>query len=210
MCCCRRWNCWQDLPVRLYRIKLFISKFRWKLFIFRWRLITYSTNRFPIIHSPYLTQVENSNQFKFWIFIWIINIFFIKAGQEGFDQLRPIAYPQTDVFLVCFSTVFPSSLVNIQKQWISEIRKYCPTTPFLLVGTKIDLRNSPEEIERLAKKKERPISYEEGLKVAKQLKAVKYVECSSLNQQGIRDVFDEAILTVLNKPKANSSKCIVL
>ncbi len=114
------------------------------------------------------------------------------------------------MFLVCFSTVLPSSLVNIQKQWISEIRKYCPSTPFILVGTKIDLRGNADEVERLAKKKERPISYEQGLKVSKELKAAKYVECSSLNQQGIRDVFDEAILTVLNKPKSRSPKCCVL
>ena len=64
----------------------------------------------------------------------------------------------------------------MQKLWINEIKKYCPSTPFILVGTKVDLRTCQDEIERLAKKKERPVSYEEGLKVAKQLKAVKYVE----------------------------------
>jgi cell division control protein 42 len=125
--------------------------------------------------------------------------------------LRPIAYPQTSIFLLCFSVVFPSSLVNIQKLWIHEIKKYCPSTPYILVGTKVDLRSSQEEIEKLAKKKERPVTYEEGCRVAKQLRAAKYVECSALNQSGIRDVFDEAILTVLNKPiKNRSTKCNVL
>ena len=135
---------------------------------------------------------------------------FDTAGQEGFEQLRPIAYPQTDVFLICFSVVLPSSLINIQKLWIQEIKKYCPYTPFILVGTKIDLRNNRDEIEKLAKKKEKPVTYEEAARVAKQIKAVKYVECSALNQQGIRDVFDEAILIVLNKPKSNPSKCFIL
>ena len=114
------------------------------------------------------------------------------------------------MFLVCFSTVFPSSLINIKNQWIAEIRKYCPSTPFILVGTKIDLRENNEERERLLKKKERPIAYEEGARVAKQLKAVKYVECSALTGDGIRDVFEEAILTVLNKPKRNTTKCLIL
>lgn len=171
-------------------------------------LITYSTNKFPTEYVP--TVFDN------YAVDLVINdknytlALFDTAGQEGFEQLRPIAYPQTDVFLVCFSTVFPSSLVNIQKQWIAEIRKYCPVTPFLLIGTKIDIRDDREEIERLLKKKERPITYDEGVRVARQLKAVKYIECSALTGEGIRDVFDEAILTVLNKPKHTNSKCILL
>lgn len=58
---------------------------------------------------------------------------FFKAGQEGFDQLRRIAYPQTDVFLICFSVMLPSSFTNAQKLWIQEIKKHCPNTPYLLV-----------------------------------------------------------------------------
>ena len=98
----------------------------------------------------------------------------------------------------------------MQKLWVNEIRRYCPKTPLLLVGTKCDLRNSREEIEKLAKKKERPISREDGEKAARQIKAVKYVECSSLTQEGLKNVFDEAILAVLNKPKVKKSSCVLL
>ena len=80
-------------------------------------------------------------------------------------------------------------------------------------GTKTDLRTDRETLERLAKKKERPITYDEGCRVARQLKAAKYVECSALNQQGLKDVFDEAIVTVLNKPKKAkrfSTRCMIL
>ena len=31
------------------------------------------------------------------------------VAQEDYDRLRPLSYPQTDVFLVCFSVVDPSS-----------------------------------------------------------------------------------------------------
>ena len=44
---------------------------------------------------------------------------FDTAGQEDYDRLRPLSYPQTDVFLVCFSVVSPSSFENVkEKVWI--------------------------------------------------------------------------------------------
>lgn len=63
-----------------------------------------------------------------------------------------------------------------------EITHHCQRTPFLLVGTQIDLRDDVATIEKLAKNKQKPISVEQGEKLAKELKAVKYVECSALTQ----------------------------
>lgn len=63
-----------------------------------------------------------------------------------------------------------------------EITHHCQKTPFLLVGTQIDLRDENTTLEKLAKNKQKPISMEQGEKLAKELKAVKYVECSALTQ----------------------------
>ncbi len=171
-------------------------------------LITYSTNKFPQEYVPTVFDnyaVDITIEDKLYTLA-----LFDTAGQETFDQLRPVAYQQTDVFLVCFSVVMPSSLTNIKRLWINEVQRYCPKAPFILVGTKIDLRKNSQEIERLAKKKEAPITTEEGERVAKQLKALKYVECSALTQVGVKNVFDEAILAVLNKPKVKRSVCYIL
>lgn len=63
-----------------------------------------------------------------------------------------------------------------------EISHHCTRTPFLLVGTQIDLRDDIGVVEKLAKNKQRPISTEMGERLARELKAVKYVECSALTQ----------------------------
>jgi cell division control protein 42 len=70
-------------------------------------------------------------------------------------------------------------------QWVPEITHHCQKTPFLLVGTQIDLRDDAATVEKLAKNKQRPVSSEQGEKLAKELKAVKYVECSALTQVNI-------------------------
>ena len=90
----------------------------------------------------------------------LISLLFSPLGQEDYDRLRPLSYPQTDVFLVCFSVVSPSSFENVKEKWVPEITHHCPKTPFLLVGTQIDLRDDPSTIEKLAKNKQKPITPE--------------------------------------------------
>lgn len=67
-------------------------------------------------------------------------------------------------------------------QWITELRHFHVNTPILLVGLKIDLRNDEETILELEKTNKKPVTHSQGVKLAKQIKAVKYVECSSLTQ----------------------------
>ena len=61
----------------------------------------------------------------------------------------------------------------------------------------IDLRDDAETIEKLSKVKQRPISIEAAEKLASELKAVKYVECSALTQEGLKNVFEEAVLAAI-------------
>lgn len=42
------------------------------------------------------------------------------AGQEDYDRLRPLSYPQTDVFLICFSLVSPPSFENVKTKVSSQ------------------------------------------------------------------------------------------
>uniref|UniRef100_A0A672JF44 Cell division control protein 42 homolog n=1 Tax=Salarias fasciatus TaxID=181472 RepID=A0A672JF44_SALFA len=143
-------------------------------------LISYTTNKFPSEYVP--TVFDN---YAVTVMIggepYTLGLF-DTAGQEDYDRLRPLSYPQTDVFLVCFSVVSPSSFENVKEKWVPEITHHCPKTPFLLVGTQIDLRDDPSTVEKLAKNKQKPITPETAEKLARDLKAVKYVECSALTQ----------------------------
>ena len=125
-------------------------------------------------------------------------------GQEDFDRLRPLSYPQTDVFLVCYSVVDHSSFENVRAKWIPEIRHHCPEVPMILVGLKIDLRDDRDYIEKLKECHLSPITYEMGFKYARDLGFVKFCECSARTQKGLKNVFDEAIRAVLYPPHEKS------
>ena len=115
----------------------------------------------------------------------------MRPGQEDYDRLRPLSYPQTDVFLVCFSVTSPASFENVKEKWFPEVHHHCPGVPCLIVGTQIDLRDDPQVLEKLARQKQRPVTPEQGERLARELGAVKYVECSALTQKGLKNVFDE-------------------
>ena len=114
---------------------------------------------------------------------------------------------------MCFlsSLSFTPSL-SLPLQWVPEITHHCPKTPFLLVGTQVDLRDDASTIEKLSKAKQRPISVEAAEKLSRELGAVKYVECSALTQKGLKNVFDEAILAALEPPEQpmRRPKCMIL
>lgn len=122
---------------------------------------------------------------------------FDTAGQEDYDRLRPLSYPQTDVFLVCFSVTSPASFENVREKWFPEVRHHCPGVPCLIVGTQTDLRDDPSVKDKLAKQRMQPVRKEDGEKMARELGAVKYVECSALTQYKLKDVFDEVCRELL-------------
>jgi cell division control protein 42 len=114
------------------------------------------------------------------------------VGREENDCLRPLLYPQTDVFLVCFSVTSPTSCESVKEKWFPEVQHHCPGAPCLIVGTQVDLRDDPQIMEKLHRQKQQPVTPEQGERLAHKLGAVKYVECSALTQKGLRNVFDKA------------------
>jgi len=137
------------------------------------------------------------------------------AGQEDYDRLRPLSYPNTEVFLALFSVVSPLSFHNISAKWIPEVKHHCPGTPVVLVGTKIDLRKDEATLSYLADRKHVPVSFEDGKRLAKETGCVGYMECSAMDGTGLNAVFTEAIRHAVNpklkkKAKIKKKNCSVL
>ena len=130
----------------------------------------------------------------------------VTPGQEEFSRIRPLVYPGTDVFIIVCSIVADYSFYHVEEVWIPEISHHCPGTPFILVGNQIDLRNDPNTIKALAEKGKKPITYQEGVELAKKIGAVRYAECSAFTGEGIKELFDVAIEVALSYPEISSKK----
>jgi len=253
-------------------------------------LISYTTNAFP---EDYIPTVFDNYSANVMVDGKPINLgLWDTAGQEDYDRLRPLSYPQTDVFLVAFSLISRASFENVKQkvgfrllfavlcpslrvcvslsvygtavpaaarsrrqphvaslpivrspplgfraplgsrlpaplaavdapfslplcaaQWWPELKHHCPGVPTILVGTKLDLRSDANTVARLREKNQTPILFEEGVEMARQIGATKYLECSALTQKGLKNVFDEAIRVVLCPPaptNKSKKKCAIL
>ncbi|XP_077993407.1 rho-related protein racA-like [Glandiceps talaboti] len=165
-------------------------------------LIAYNTNSFPAEYVP--TVFDN----------YAANVmvdgkpyslsFFDTAGQEDYDRLRPLSYPQTDVFFLCFSVDSEASLMNVEEKWVPEIRHHMPDTPIILVANKIDLRSRSAELTH-----SRPglkiSTYEDGKQVAKK-HGLHYFETSALTLKGLKDLFDNAVKVAIRESDCRKSK----
>ncbi|KAH9490791.1 hypothetical protein Btru_047003 [Bulinus truncatus] len=140
---------------------------------------------------------------------YVISLF-DTAGQEEYIHLRALSYVNSDVFLLCFSVATPESLRDAQDKWIPEIRKYCPNTPVILVGTQIDLRDeSPPTKPQRSTTKGPPvfIGTKEGVHAASKMNLDCYVECSSLTEAGISRLREAAIESGLRKVDTEETGC---
>ncbi|XP_063107707.1 rho-related GTP-binding protein RhoN isoform X2 [Cavia porcellus] len=115
-----------------------------------------------------------------------------------YDNVRPLAYPDSDAVLICFDISRPETLDNVLKKWQGETQEFCPNAKVVLVGCKLDMRTDLATLRELSKQRLIPVTHEQGTVLAKQVGAVSYVECSSRSsERSVRDVFHVATVASL-------------
>ena len=75
--------------------------------------------------------------------------FYDTAGQEDYDRLRPLSYPDTDVFVLVFSVESPASFENVMVKWYPETKDHVPKAPRVLVGNQVDLQSDEVSLFRV-------------------------------------------------------------
>lgn len=148
-------------------------------------IVSYTTNAFPHDYIPTVFDTYSTNVMLddkvVSLEIWDT------AGQTDYDRLRPLSYPQTDVFLICYDVSNQTSFEHVKTKWYPEVHKHSPGVPVILVGTKCDMRENPEgDLSEFVEKNE-------AQKVAKDLGVADWLECSALYQLNVKEVFDSCL-----------------
>jgi small GTP-binding protein len=158
-------------------------------------LISYVENRFPDDYLPATPQKYNKevrvNDKPVDVSLWEAH------SDEKYDDLRPAYYTDADIVLTCYSIISEDHFNKVSERWVPELKEVIPDVPYLLVGTKSDLRDDDNVDVPL-------ISPEKGEKLAIRTNAEGYTECSAQTQDGLREVFDEAFRIVMKKRRKSA------
>ena len=70
---------------------------------------TFPSEYIPTVFENYVADVEIDGK-HIELTLWDT------AGQEEYDRLRPLSYPDTQVILICFSIDSADSLINVEEK----------------------------------------------------------------------------------------------
>ncbi|NP_001316918.1 rho-related GTP-binding protein RhoD isoform 2 [Mus musculus] len=120
-------------------------------------MMVFAKGAFPESYSPTVFERYNATlQMKgkpVHLQIWDT------AGQDDYDRLRPLFYPDANVLLLCFDVTNPNSFDNVSNRWYPEVTHFCKGVPIIVVGCKIDLRKDKVLVNNLRKKRLEPVTY---------------------------------------------------
>lgn len=160
-------------------------------------LVRFTSETFPEIYKP--TVYENTGVDVFMDGIQISLGLWDTAGNDAFKNIRPLSFQQADVILMCYSVANHNSFINMRNKWIGEIRSHLPQAPVLVVATQTDQREmGPHRLSC--------ISAVDGKRLAQDIRAKGYLECSALSNRGVQQVFEYAVRTAVYQARRQKRK----
>lgn len=106
-------------------------------------LQVFKDDTFPSVYVPtivdnFVKTVEYEKGKTLVLTIWDT------SGQNGFETMRPLSYRDTDLFLLCYSINHRKELENVETKWLKEVKNYSPSSSYIMVGLKSDLRDADD------------------------------------------------------------------
>lgn len=163
-------------------------------------LMVYARSSFPTEYIPtvfenYVTEVMAEKKTVVDLALWDT------AGQEDYDRLRPLSYPDTDVVVICYAIDDRRTFDTIPQKWAPEVDHFCEGVPKILVALKSDLRKGGTGCEGSSGKY---VSTEEGQELAYKVGAYRFIECSAKARDNVELVFDVAVKAIFDHEKRAS------
>ncbi|KAA6387010.1 MAG: hypothetical protein EZS28_017460 [Streblomastix strix] len=169
-------------------------------------LYVYSNDAFPEDYVPTVYDDYTANEMyhekSVSLALWDT------AGQEELSSIRPLSYENTDLYILCYSTVQRESLLAVKTKWVPELRSFCKQHQekdpiFLIAGTKEDLRRSditnPNNVQD-----------DQVEQVAKEIGAKSHIVCSAKEKFNVHEVFKLGIQICFDEKKKKGSCCDIL
>ena len=117
---------------------------------------------------------------------------FDTAGQDDYERLRPLSYPNTNCVVLVFDITDPVTFENAEEKWVKEIRHYLPNVPIVFVGNKSDLRGDQHKLAELRRRGISPLNEADIKERIINLGGCNYFEASAKNSVNIKEAFNYA------------------
>ena len=148
-----------------------------------------TTNEIPSLYTP--TVLDNYTKTVTFGDTSIELEVLDTAGSEDYDQLRPVSYPQTHLFLIFFAVEKRQTFHSIENRWLNEIAQHSPNTKYILVGT-IYNDSNPRNTSW--------VKQEEAEELKMKLSALEYIEVCLKNQNDVENLFERVVIhSILNE-----------
>ena len=158
---------------------------------------TLYTGKFP---EPHIPAIHDCRELRIDTSKGRIRVdIFDTSGEDEFDGLRQLAYPNADVVLVCYSVDSMVSFERVRTKWVPEIRDNVANCSFILLGCKVDLRMAVQNGNGF-------ITALQGSRRAKELGASAFLECASINQYNIERLLGKAVEISVG---AGEARCVL-